>query len=60
MLDEANKNSLAHGCIHSDMVMFMVPEQPILRADWGIVQRKMTLDLYSMSFPMCTAAIRLA
>ncbi|KAI8961835.1 acetyl-CoA synthetase-like protein [Daldinia sp. FL1419] len=43
---QANKESVAHGRIERDFIMFSKPEKPLLRAGKGTIQRGLSVKLY--------------
>lgn len=43
---KANSESVAHGKLSRDLIIFTSPDKPMLRAGKGSVQRKLTLKLY--------------
>lgn len=46
-VEQANQIIEAHGRISKSLVMFTLPEKPMLRAGKGTIQRKLTLDAYA-------------
>ena len=47
-IERANKSAMLHEQITRDMVLFITVQKPMLRAGKGTVQRKLTMDLYSL------------
>jgi thioester reductase-like protein len=46
-VEQANALSPSHGRIHRNMIIFTLPDKPMLRAGKGTVQRQLTLDMYN-------------
>ena len=47
LVEEANSNTVAHGRINRNLIIFAKPEKPLLRTAKGSVRKKLSLELYS-------------
>ncbi|KAL8790158.1 MAG: hypothetical protein Q9195_006485 [Heterodermia aff. obscurata] len=46
-IEEANRNTVAHGRINKNLILFAKSEKPLMRTAKGSVRKKLTLELYS-------------
>lgn len=47
LIEDANGNTVAHGRINRNLILFTKPEKPLLRTAKGSIRKKLSLEMYS-------------